>query len=224
MRIFASVYGAWGVLKEGIFADLSGELSMIDFVFAMIAVVAASSPSDANQNQSAAQVQAPASSVVVGAGVTIGAGTLMEGKPENLLTGPQIDLSVIPSGLVAEPQDSVGKFTTATEVKPILTATKGNWVAVRDYGGNDLVYVTHLWAWRCGLSAMALSINDGPMHDFPLPDCHPEYASPNAILDQDGLPYLTYPQGSVERITVQIVYDDMTHDIASFARNEVRIP
>jgi hypothetical protein len=201
---------------------------MIDFMFAMIAIAAASNPSDPHQSQSAQavpQLEAPAaSSVVIGDGVTIGAATLIEGTPVNTADGPQIDLAVIPDGLVVEPQTPTGKFTTATEVKPILTATKGNWVALRDYGGNDLVYVTHLWAWRCGLSAMALSINDGPMKDVPLPACHLEYASANAILEGDGLPYLTYAQGSVERITVQIIYDDLTQDIATFSANQIRIP
>jgi hypothetical protein len=130
----------------------------------------------------------------------------------------------VPQGLIADSQAPTGKFTTATEIKPILTATKGNWVALRDYGGNDLVYVSHLWAWRCGLSAMAMAINDGPMQNMPLPACHPEYASPNVILEADGFPYRTYEQGSVQRITVQIVYDDLSTDVASFEANQIRIP
>lgn len=201
---------------------------MFDFVFAVIAIAAASNPSDPNHNQGAQvvpQIDVPAaSSVVIGEGVTIGTATLVEGTAADTTDGEQTDLAVIPDGLVAEPQTPTGKFTTAIEVKPILTATKGNWVGLRDYGGNDLVYVTHLWAWRCGLSAMALSINDGPMKDVPLPECHLEYASPNAILEGDGLPYLTYPQGSVERITVQIIYDDLTQDMATFSGGDIRIP
>lgn len=69
----------------------------------------------------------------------------------------------------AEPQIATGKFTTATEVKPILTMTKGNWVAVREYDGHDLVYFTHLMSWRCGLSAMRYSLNDGPLQVYDLP-------------------------------------------------------
>lgn len=201
---------------------------MIDFIFAMVAIAAASSPSEPQQNQIAQvvpQIDVPAvSSVVIGEGVTIGDATVIEGTPATTSDGAQTDLAVIPDGLVAEPQNPTGKFTTATEVKPILTATKANWVGLRDYGGNDLVYVTHLWAWRCGLSAMAMSINDGPMKDVPLPECHLEYASPNAILEGDGLPYMTYRQGSVERITVQVIYDDLSQDTATFSGNEIRIP
>jgi hypothetical protein len=203
---------------------------MIDFIFAVIAIAAATDPSDRTApdpttNVQAANVQAPAaSSVIIGAGVQIGSATIIEGVPFAKSSGPDIDISVLPVGLIAEPQTPTGKFTTAVEIKPILTATKGNWVGLRDYGGNDLVYVTHLWAWRCGLSAMAMSINGGPMQNLPLPDCHMEYATPNAVLEQDGLPYMTYPQGSVEQISVQIVYDDMSTDIATFEANQVRIP
>lgn len=201
---------------------------MIDFIFAMVAIAAASNPAEPDQKQSTQDVAsaqtAAQSTVVIGEGVNIGSAALIGDKPANKAVEPQLDLTVFPDGLIAEPQNPEGKFTTATEVKPILTATKGNWVALRDFGGQDLVYVTHLWAWRCGLSAMALSINDGPMKNVPLPACHPEYAAPNAILEEDGLPYLTYPQGSVERIAVQIIYDDLSHDMATFSSDQIRIP
>jgi len=131
---------------------------------------------------------------------------------------------VVISGLVAEPQTPSGKFTTATEVRPILTATKANWIAVRDYGGNELLYVTHLWSWRCGLVAMSISVNDGPLENLPLPDCHADYATPNASLEQDGLPYMTYPQNSINTVSVHITYDDLSRDTASFARGDVLIP
>lgn len=193
---------------------------MIDFLFTVIAISAAVSPSAPPPDVKPPQP----STVIIGEGVSIGAATLVEGAGAPVLSGPEIDTSVLPADLKAEAQTPTGKFTTATEVKPILTATKANWVGLRDYGGNDLVYVTHLWAWRCGLSAMALSVNDGPMQNVALPECHMEYATPNAILEQDGLPYLSFPQGSVAQILVQIVYDDMSTDIATFAAGDVRIP
>ncbi|MCX7566383.1 hypothetical protein OS189_08515 [Sulfitobacter sp. F26169L] len=191
---------------------------MFDFVFALLAIAAASNPSP--QTSEGSGETAAASSVVIGNGVQIGAGVISEGLPYS----SEIDTSVIPQTLVADLQNPEGKFTTATEVKPILTATKANWVAVREYGENDLVYVTHLWSWRCGLGAMAIAINDAPLQDMPLPACHTEFATPNAILEQDGLPYLTYPQGSVERIRVQIVYDDLTAETATYSRGDVLIP
>jgi hypothetical protein len=133
-------------------------------------------------------------------------------------------MAVVPAGLVAEPQTPSGKFTTAGEIKPILNATKGNWVAVRQYGGKDLLYITHLWSWRCGLSAIAISVNGEAMQNWPLPPCHLEYATPNAILEEDGLPYLSLREGAVESITIQIVYDDLSMDMASFDRSAVLIP
>ena len=138
--------------------------------------------------------------------------------------GPQFNMSVVPAGLTAEPQDATGKFTTATEVKPILTATKGSWVAVREYDGKDLLYVTHIWGWRCGLKAMAISVNGEAMQNWPLPPCHMKYTTPNAMLEDDGLPYLSLRLGAVETIDIQIVYDDLSMDAASFERSNVLIP
>ncbi|MEH6648126.1 hypothetical protein [Sulfitobacter sp.] len=175
---------------------------MFDLIFALMAFAAAANPP---AQGSAEAPSTGAASVVIGSGVQIGSNTVIE-------------------GLVAEPQTPSGKFTTATEVKPILTATKANWIAVRDYGGNDLLYVTHLWSWRCGLAAISISVNDGPLENLPLPDCHTEYATPNAILEQDGLPYLTYPQNSINTISVRVTYDDLSRDTASLARGDVLIP
>ena len=80
------------------------------------------------------------------------------------------------------------QMQTTAEVKPILQITKGNWVAVREYDGKDLLYVTHLFGWRCGLAAMAISVNGETMQNWPLPPCHMQYATPNALLADDGLP------------------------------------
>ncbi len=129
-----------------------------------------------------------------------------------------------PSALVAEEQVATGKFLTALEVKPILTATKGNWVAVRDYDGQDLVYVTHLWACRCGLVQIEMAVNGGAMEVWPMPDCHVDSPTPGAITDSDGLPYRSYPAGSVQQLDVRITYDDLSVDTISVERGAVLMP
>ena len=88
--------------------------------------------------------------------------------------------------LTAEPQVPTGQFTTAVEVKPILGMTRGNWIAVREFDGQDLLYVTHLWAWRCGLVELKLGINGAPPEVWPLPECHLDQGAPNGITEADG--------------------------------------
>ncbi|WP_246139386.1 hypothetical protein [Falsiphaeobacter marinintestinus] len=130
----------------------------------------------------------------------------------------------VSSHLAAEPQTPMGKFTTATEVRPILSATKSSWVAVREYDGQDLLYVTHLFAWRCGLAELKVGVNGGLPQVWPLPPCHVNTASPNAITETDGLPYVRFPLGSVETIEVHVTYDDLGTDMALFDRTSVLMP
>lgn len=129
-----------------------------------------------------------------------------------------------PSGLVAEPQVATGQFTTALEVRPILNATKGNWVAVREFNGQDLVYVTHLWAWRCGLARIEFSVNGAPLEDWPMPPCHLGTAMPNAVTGEDGLPYRAFALGSVGSVSVRITFDDLGVEEASWSRAQVLMP
>ena len=129
-----------------------------------------------------------------------------------------------PPELRAQPQVPTGKFTTALEVKPILNATRGNWIAVREFNGQDLVYVTHLWSWRCGLLELRIGINGATPEPWPLPQCRLDQPAPNAMLEEDGLPYRAFAPGSVSRIDVQITYDDLDTDSASFDRQGVLIP
>lgn len=131
-----------------------------------------------------------------------------------------------PSGpaLVAEPQVPSGKFTTATEVKPIMAATKPNWIAVRLYEGTDYLYVTQIWSWRCGLVQMRVGVNGGPLEVWPLPPCHEEYSTPNAVLEGDGNPLRTYPPNTIATVDVEITFDDLSTDRAQFTRSSVLIP
>lgn len=127
-------------------------------------------------------------------------------------------------GYTVEPQTVTGRFTTATEVKPILSATKTSWVAVREYNGQDLVYVTQILAWRCGLVALRLGVNGATPAEWPLPPCHEDTAAPNALLPADGVPFRAYPLGSVQSVSVELVYDDLTEDSSRVQRTDVLMP
>ncbi|MGX9354837.1 hypothetical protein ACS3SW_06650 [Roseobacteraceae bacterium S113] len=125
---------------------------------------------------------------------------------------------------VAEDQTPTGRFLTAAEVRPILGATRANWVAVREFNGQDLVYVTHLLAWRCGLYEIGYSINEEPEVLWPMPACHVDSAAPAALLPEDGLPYIARPKGSVERLRIRLLYDDLSEETGEFTRAQVLVP
>lgn len=125
-----------------------------------------------------------------------------------------------------EPQIPTGKYTTALEIRPILGMTKNNWVGVREFDGQDLLYFSHLMAWRCGLWDIRYGINGDPADIVvPMEPCNEEFAQPNVMIDiENFLPYVRYPLGSIESVYIEIVFDDGTTDFAQFERNEVRIP
>ncbi|MEX3314891.1 hypothetical protein [Sulfitobacter sp. PS-8MA] len=193
---------------------------MIDFIFAVIAIGIAGqgAPSDGITAPLSPDVprraQAPASP----------AAPAPPAAPASPDLGASFDMSALPAGLAAEDQTPRGQFTTAGEVRPILSATRRSWIALRAYDGRDYLYVTHLWNWRCGLAAIAVSVNDGPMVNWTMPPCHTESATPNAILEGDPLPYVTFGLGSVQSVRVQLVYDDLSMESARFARGAVLIP
>lgn len=137
---------------------------------------------------------------------------------------PPAFLAPAAPALKAEPQVPTGRFTTATEVKPILNATRGNWIMVRDFNGQDLVYVTQIWSWRCGLLELKVGINGATPETWPLPPCHEDQATPNTILETDGLPYRAFPKGSVAMVEVQMTFDDLTTDGGKFNRQGMPIP
>ncbi len=120
---------------------------------------------------------------------------------------------------------SAGAFTTTAEVKPILNATKSNWIGVRAFNGHDLVYFTQIEAWRCGLDGVKYGINsDTADQTWTLEKCYENEGSPNAMQQEGRLPYITLPAGSVKRVTIKLIYDDGTTDQATFQRDAVKIP
>jgi hypothetical protein len=115
-------------------------------------------------------------------------------------------------------------FTTAAEVRPILDATRASWIAVREYDGRDLIYFTHLFAWRCGLSAVHYGLNGAePETAVELEACHEESPTPGEIRETELIDISEAP-GSVKSVTVKITYDDGSEDRQSFERKAVLIP
>ena len=125
------------------------------------------------------------------------------------------------TGFVAEDQTPTGKMTTAAETKPILSAIRPQWVAVREYDGKDLVYFTALLAWRCAVLEIKYSINDGPMEVFDAEPCYVDEETPNA-LKLDNF-YIEQPLQSVQGLHVEVLYDDLSTEAADYDRASVLI-
>lgn len=120
-----------------------------------------------------------------------------------------------------EKQVATGKFLTALEIRPIMEATKSNWVAVREWEGQDLVYFTHILSWRCGLHSIHYAINGGEERRFEAEPCHVDTNTPNALAVEAFLPYIALPPNSVQQVSVRLVYDDATETEASYDRADV---
>ncbi|AXS41256.1 hypothetical protein [Breoghania sp. L-A4] len=101
------------------------------------------------------------------------------------------------------------------QVKQILTMTKANWVAFRDWQGRQLIYFTHLEAWKCGIGAVRYGLNDDPVETvWTLEACNPN--APNAVTKE--IPYLSLPANSAQSISVQLTFKDgTTSAIETFA-------
>lgn len=160
-------------------------------------------------------------------------GTAFGISPETSASEPVSIVAVIPEGSnddggerIPEPQTPTGKYTTASEVKPILGMTKSNWVAVRNYEGQDLLYFTHLLSWRCGMWDIRYGVNGAPATEqVPMEPCYEDMATPNALVEiLDYPPYITLPADTVQSVYIEITFDDGTVDFAQFDRSDIQIP
>ncbi|GAB1362639.1 hypothetical protein MASR1M32_18750 [Rhodobacter sp.] len=125
------------------------------------------------------------------------------------------------TGLPALAQD----FTTAAEVKPILQATRPQWIAIREFDGKDLIYFTNLLAWRCGVERIAWGINGGaPQTVMPMEPCHEGEAAPNALKMETVLPYAEAPLGAITSVSVAVTFDDGSVEVADYDRSAVLMP
>ena len=116
---------------------------------------------------------------------------------------------------------SLAQMTDAAQIRPILDATKANWIAVRKWEGEDLIYFTHLETWRCGLDGVKFGVNtETPDQIWDLAPC--DESNPNALPD-GYLPFTSFELNSIETVTVEITYDDGKTDIVTFNRGDIEI-
>lgn len=95
----------------------------------------------------------------------------------------------------------------AGQEKQILEMTKDNWVAYRDFNGRQLIYFTHLEAWKCGITQVSYSINSEALDQiYELQPCDPK--KPNAVTTDT--PYISLPLNTSQTIAVQLTYEDGT--------------
>lgn len=116
-------------------------------------------------------------------------------------------------------------FTTAAEIKPILDATRANWIAVREFDGKDLLYFTQLLSWRCGLSEIRYGLNGAAADKvWPMEPCYDTEPQPNALKMEGAEIFLTEPLSSIQTVTISVTYDDGTEASADFNRADVMTP
>lgn len=93
----------------------------------------------------------------------------------------------------------------AGQEKQILQATKDNWVSFRDYNGRQLIYFTHLEAWKCGITEVRFSINSDALDQiYELQACGE--TPDNAVTVHN--PYIVLHLNTAQSISVQITYED----------------
>lgn len=196
---------------------------MLDALLMMIAVMMSTGGGELSASSSASAVVPAPPPLAQSASPAVAPSFLAPNDPPKA-TAPAFLAPAAKPALVAESQAPTGRFMTATEVKPILNATRGNWILVREFDGKDLLYVTQIWSWRCGLLELRVGINGNDPEVWPLPACHPDQPSPAAILEGDGVPYREFGLGSIAMVEIELTYDDLSTDSAKFNRQGRLIP
>ena len=79
--------------------------------------------------------------------------------------------------------------------------------------------------WRCGLKAAKYSINDEPLKELEMPECHMKYQQPNSLIDNEALmTFKRYELGSVKSVRVDVLLDNLTVQSVTVLRENILIP
>lgn len=121
--------------------------------------------------------------------------------------------------LLSAPQMAAAQFNSAAEVKPILQMIKPQWVALREFNSQDLLYFTILEVYRCGLDQIRYVINDGKPRIWETPPCEGDETF--SEIPDDRLPYTEFALGFVTALRIELTYDDGAVEWAEYLREDV---
>ena len=132
--------------------------------------------------------------------------------------------AIAAAALICATAAGAQQFTTAQEVRPILDATRAQWIAVRAYEGRDWLYFSNILAWRCGVSEIHYTVNDGAEQQFDAEPCYEDTATPNALkLERVDAIARTFPVGTVKTVRIRLVMDDGGEERADYTRKQIEI-
>lgn len=114
---------------------------------------------------------------------------------------------------------SAAQFNTSAEVKPILKMIKPQWISLREYNGEDLLYFTLLEVYRCGIEQIRFIINDGKPSVWETEPCEGDETF--SEIGEDRLPYTSFPLKSVDKVRIELTYDDGDIEWAEYLRSDV---
>ncbi len=117
------------------------------------------------------------------------------------------------------PLPAQAQFNSAAEVKPILQMIVPQWVSLREFNGQDLLYFTLLEVYRCGLDQIRYVINQGKPVVWQTPPCEGDETFSD--IPADRLPYTSFDLQSVDAVRIELTYDDGTVQTQSYSRADI---
>lgn len=120
------------------------------------------------------------------------------------------------AAMAVTPLAAHAQFNSAAEVRPILQMIIPQWVSLREFNGQDLLYFTLLEVYRCGLDQIRYVVNDGKPQIWQTEPCEGDETF--AEIGEDRLPYTTFRLGSVEQVRIELTFDDGTVQTESYDR------
>ena len=126
---------------------------------------------------------------------------------------------LIAVAMVVAPLPATAQFNSASEVKPILQMIIPNWIGLREYDGQDLLYFTLPEVYRCGLEQIRYRINEEEPRIWVTEPCEGDETF--SEIGEDRLPYVELPFQSVDEVIVELIFDDGTTQTETYSRGSI---